>query len=79
MPVKIKVQKDYFMTEVSADLPADVGELNDELLAIGTTGKMVVQYNHGSVQGINVEQRTKIPDNVADEIRKLLGIGTKIS
>ena len=75
MKPKIKIQKDYYLTEVSIDLPANIGEIDELLKAIKTTGKTVIQYNQGSVQGINIEQRTKIPDLVAAEIRQLLGIG----
>ena len=75
MKPKIKIQKDYYLTEVSIDLPDNIGEIDELLKAIKTTGKTVIQYNQGSVQGINIEQRTKIPDSVAAEIRQLLGIG----
>ncbi len=78
MAIKIKVQKDYYLTEVSIDLPSDPGELDDLLKAIKTTGKIVTQYNQGSVQGINIEQRTKIPESVSSEIRRLLDIGETI-
>jgi hypothetical protein len=78
MPFQIAVQKDYFLTEVSIVLPANAAEVDEILRATQTNGKMVIQYNQGKVQGINVEQRTKIPEHVAEEIRNLLGIGTKI-
>jgi len=78
MSFKIAVQKDYFVTEASTELPTNVAEVDEILRATKTNGKMVIQYNQGKVQGVNVEQRTKIPDQVADEIRNLLGIGTKI-
>lgn len=77
MAIKIKVQKDYYVTEVSIDLPSNPGELDELLKAIKTTGKAVVQYNQGSVQGINVEQRTRIPDALAIDIRQMLGIGVR--
>jgi len=78
MAVKIKVQKDYYLTEVSVELPADVAQVDELLKATKTTGKMVVQYNQGSTQGVNIEQRTKIPESKMDEIKTLLGIGEKI-
>lgn len=74
MAVRAKVQKDYFTTEVSMDLPADPGEIDDVLRATKTTGKMVVLYYDGHIQGINVEQKTKMTDAKSGEIRKLLGI-----
>jgi hypothetical protein len=78
MTVGIRVQKDYYLTEVSLELPADLTQINEMLKATSTTGKLIVQYNKGSVQGINIEQRTKITDAQANEIRPLLEIGEKI-
>ncbi len=75
MAVGIKVQRDYYLTEVSIELPADVQQVDALMKATKTNGKMVVQYNQGSVQGVNVEQRTKIPENKATEIRSILGVG----
>ena len=78
MAVQIKVQKDYYLTEVSVELPADIQQTDELLQATRTTGKMVVQYNQGSVQGVNLEQRTKISDAQAEEIRKILDVGETI-
>jgi hypothetical protein len=78
MAVQIKVQKDYYQTEVSVELPADIQQVNELLQATKTTGKMVVQYNQGSVQGVNLEQRTKISDAQAEEIRKILDVGETV-
>ena len=50
----IKVQKDYYLTEVSLNLPANVEQMHGVLKATKTNGKMVVQYNQGSVQGVNI-------------------------
>lgn len=78
MEPKIKIQKDFFNTEASMELPTDIGQLSEILRAIKTTGKMVVQYNQGSVQGVNISQNAKIPDSMAAEIRSMLKIGEKI-
>jgi hypothetical protein len=78
MAVEIKVQKDYYLTEVSIELPTNVSQVDEVLKATRTNGKMVIQYNQGNVQGVNVEQRTKISESQANEIRALLGIGEKI-
>jgi hypothetical protein len=78
MAVQIKVQKDYYQTEVSVELPADIQQVNELLQATKTTGKMVVQYNQGSVQGVNLEQRTKISDAQAEKIRKILDVGETV-
>jgi hypothetical protein len=78
MEPKIKIQKDYYLTEASIELPVDVEQLNEILKVTKTTGKMVIQYNQGSVQGVNIEQRTKISDAQAAEIRPALDIGEKV-
>ena len=78
MAVQIKVQKDYYQTEVSVELPTDIQQVNELLQATKTTGKMVVQYNQGSVQGVNLEQRTKISDAQAEKIRKILDVGETV-
>ena len=75
MAIRIKAQKDYFRTDVTVDLPVEVSEVDQVLRAIKTSGKMVVLYNNGFIQGINVEQNTKINENQSTEIRKLLAIG----
>jgi hypothetical protein len=60
------------------ELPSHAGELDDTLKAIQTTGKSVTLYNDGSVLGINVEQKEKIPSEAIDQkIRDLLGLDTK--
>ncbi len=63
MAVGVKTQKDYFTTEVSVETPAQVAEWDEALRMMKTSGKMVVIYNQGSVQGINIEQRLKIPES----------------
>jgi hypothetical protein len=78
MKPEIKIQRDFYLTEASIELPTDIGQLSEILKATKTTGKLVIQYNQGSVQGVNVEQRTKISDAQAAEIRPLLEIGEKI-
>lgn len=72
--MRIAVQKDHYVTEVSVALPADVKEVDEMLRRTGTNGKMVVQYNQGRIQGINVEQRTKINPDQSVQIRPLLKI-----
>jgi len=77
MTIKVKVQKDYLRTEASIELPADVAQVDSLLKATKTNGKMVVLYNEGHIQGINVEQNTKITEGKTDEIREMLKIGTR--
>jgi hypothetical protein len=76
--VGIKVQRDYLLTEVSVELPADVKQWDEIMRAAGTNGKMVVLYNQGSVLGINIEQRTKLPEQLATETRAKLKLVEKI-
>ena len=62
MAIKIKVQKDFLRTEASVELPADVSQVDELLKATKTNGKMVVLYNQGFIQGINIEQYEKLSD-----------------
>ena len=78
MAVKIKMQKDYLLTEVSMELPADLAALDSILKNSKATGaKIVALYNQGGVIGVNVEQKTKVPDAVMAQIREILGVDTK--
>jgi hypothetical protein len=77
MAIKIKVQRDYLRTEASISLPASVSDVHEVLIATKTNGKMVVLYNQGAVQGINIEQNTKISDSKSEEIRTLLDVKDK--
>jgi hypothetical protein len=78
MAIKIKVQRDYLLTEASVELAANVSEVDEILRASKTNGKMIVLYNQGSVQGINVEQRTKVSESKSAEIRALLDVEDKV-
>lgn len=72
MAIKIKVQRDYLLTEASVELAGNVSEVDEILKASKSNGKMVVLYNQGCIQGINVEQRTKLSDTNAEKVRQLL-------
>ena len=79
MAIKVRSQKSYYVTEFTVELPAHAGELHDVLRAIRSTGKTVVLYNEGNILGINVEQKEKVPaGHIDDQIRDLLGLGTKL-
>jgi hypothetical protein len=41
------------------------------------TGKIVAVYNQGGMLGVNVEQKQHISEKVADEVRKIVGVGTR--
>ena len=76
MSIKVKVQRDYLLTEFSVE--ASVSELDDVLKQIKTSGKSVTLYNNGFVQGINVEQKTKLTETQSVQIRELLKIEDKV-
>lgn len=78
MDVKVKASKSYYVTEVSVDLPADAREVDELVRGLRTNGKVVSVYNGGNMQGLSIEQRTKIPDGQVDKkIREILGVGAK--
>lgn len=77
MPAKVKTQKDYLLTEVTIELPANLSDLDAIMRATKATGKIVALYSQGGLLGINVEQRTKASDIVSEKIRDLLGVVTK--
>lgn len=76
MPVKIKTEKNYLLTEVNIDLPVDMKELEREIKAMNSTAKVVALYNQGGTLGINVEQRTKVPASAVEKIREILRLAT---
>jgi hypothetical protein len=78
MAIKAKVQRDYLLTEASISLPVDVSQVDEILKASKTSGRMVVVYNQGAVQGINVEQKTKVSDLQSTKIRSLLAIEDQV-
>lgn len=77
MPTKVKTQKDYLLTEVSIELPANLGELDAIMKATKATGKIVALYNHGGLVGVNIEQKTKTTGTESGKVRDLLGVETK--
>lgn len=78
MAIRMKTQRDHYLTEAVIELPSNVGQVDELLRAVKTTGKMTVIYNDGGVIGINVEQKTKISEAKAAELRPLLDIQEKI-
>ena len=77
MVIKARVQKDYYVTEVNLELPVSLSQIDGLLKGTMTTGKLVVVYNKGNIQGINIEQRTNIDNEQSSHIRPILGIGEK--
>ncbi len=77
MAVRLKAQKDYLKTEASVEPNTPIAEVDDLLRKTKTSGKMVVLYYNGSVQGINFEQNTKVPEPKSAQIRTLLDLEDK--
>jgi hypothetical protein len=78
MAIKVKTQKSYYVTEFNVELPTNLEELNKELKEMESTGKTVIMHNEGSILGVNVEQKEKVPSDAVDkQIRALLGLKTK--
>ena len=76
MPTKIKTQKDYLLTEVSIELPADLSQLDAIMKATKATGKIVAVYTNGGVVGVNLEQKKRANDSASSKIRDILGVET---
>jgi hypothetical protein len=72
--VTICTQKDYFETEATIDPKCEIAEVSDLLRALKTNCKMIILYNGGSVQAINIEMHTKVNETQSEEIRDLLGL-----
>jgi hypothetical protein len=73
MAIKIKVQKDYLLTEATVET-TDLNALGEILKATKTNAKIVAVFNQGGVIGVNIEQRTKISESISTEVRKLIGV-----
>jgi len=77
MAVKIKVQKDYLLTEASVDPKTPIADLDVVMKEMNANAKVTVLYNGGAVQGINVQQTTKLSEIRSEQIRELIGITTR--
>jgi hypothetical protein len=77
MAVKVTVQKDYLRTEASISPQTPVSEVDELLKLTKTNGKLVVLYNEGHIQGINIEQNTKITDAKSAEVRAIVKVSDK--
>jgi len=74
LAIKISTQKDYFETEATVDPKCDIAEVSDLLRALKTNCKLIILYNGGSVQAINIEMHTKVNGDQRDSIRGILGL-----
>jgi hypothetical protein len=77
LPIKIKSQKDHLITETSVSLPTDLNTLDQLMRSSKATGKIVAVYNQGGMLGVNVEQKQHISEKVSDDVRKIVGVGTR--
>jgi hypothetical protein len=74
MAIKIMAQRDFLVTEVSIELPCDLAELEFLVKTSRGSGRIVAMYQKGGTLGVNIEQKTRIKDNVADRVRSLVGV-----
>lgn len=74
MAIRIKSQTDYLLTEANIELPCDLAELDYLMKRMKGSGKIVALYQGGGLYGVNIEQKTKIRDNMSDEVRDMIGI-----
>ncbi len=75
MGIRIKASSSYYVTESSVDLPADSADVDSLVRSMRTNGKVVAVYNGGNIQGMTIEQRTRISSEASDDkIREILGI-----
>jgi hypothetical protein len=77
MAVTVKTQKDHLLTEVSIALPTDLNSLDSLMRSSKATGKIVAVYNQGGMLGVNIEQKTHVSEALSEEVRKIVGVGTR--
>ena len=78
MAIRIKPERNHFLTEVVVEIPASLKDVDDLLKATRTTAQMNVLYNQGGVIGIRFEQKTSMTESQAEKVREILGLGEKI-
>ena len=74
MSIRVLHQKDHLKMEATIDPKSDVAEVHDWLRSMKTNARLVVLYNGGAVQAINVEQNSKMTDAKSVEVRGILAI-----
>lgn len=77
MSVNIKSQKDVLVTEATLESDADLNQWDEIMRATKSTGKIVATYNQGGRLGVSIEQRTRIAQKVASDVRSLTGVSTR--
>jgi hypothetical protein len=76
MAIKVMSQRDFILTEATVKTD-DLNELAGILKAAKANAKIVAVYNQGGTIGVNIEQRTRIPEGVSAEVRKLVGVNDR--
>jgi len=77
MPINIKSQKDVLLTEATLGADTDLNSLDQLMRASKATGKIVAVYNQGGRLGVNVEQRSRVSESKSEEVRQIVGVGTR--
>lgn len=77
MPINIKTQKDCLLTEATLESDTDLNALDQLMRSSKATGKIVAVYNQGGRLGVNIEQKTRVSGSVSQEVRNILGVGTR--
>lgn len=77
MAISIKSQKDVLVTEATLESDTDLNSLDQLMRSSKATGKIVAVYNQGGRLGVNIEQRSRMSEKVSEEVRNIVGIGTR--
>lgn len=77
MAISIKSQKDVLVTEATLESDTDLNSLDQLMRSSKATGKIVAVYNQGGRLGVNVEQRSRVSEKVSEDVRKIVGVGTR--
>jgi hypothetical protein len=77
MAIKVKAQKNYYLSEISIELPTDFNAVSELMKELKSTGRVVTTFNQGGAMMVNVEQKTKIPPSLDPQVREIIGIVTR--
>lgn len=70
--VVIADNSDYFYTESIFPARCTASELWDFLKENTTTGELYVQWSQGGINEIRLREKTRLPSDKANEIRKIM-------
>ena len=74
MALKIKTQTDYLVTEVTFQAPVDLNEVQQLVKETKSNAELTGMYNMGGALGVSLRQRTRVPAEVSEEVRRLIGV-----